>query len=519
MRRQLNGDFMTTSEWWRGAVIYQIYPRSFMDANGDGVGDLLGIHQRLEHVASLGVDGIWISPFFKSPMKDFGYDVSDYRDVDPIFGTIDDFKLVLDRAHELGLKVLIDQVYSHSSDQHDWFKESRSNRENARADWYIWSDAKPDGTVPNNWMSWFGGPAWTWDARRRQYYLHHFLREQPALNLWNPAVRQEIKDTAAFWLDLGVDGFRLDVANVYLSDRQLRDNPVRPKDAPLPADPPPSNPIIHQIRLHSLDQPENIDWIEELSAHVRQWPGRCLLSEAGICEDSEKIAAEYTQTGKRFNLCYSFGLLGSDMSRAPILRSVLRTEELLGDGWVCWATSNHDFKRVASRIPGEVPLEDKAIYATALGLALRGSYCMYQGEELGLPQTELTFEDLVDPYDKALYPEHVGRDGGRTPMPWEQAAPHGGFSTTPGKTWLPLSPLHPHLAIDVQQPKEDSTLHRIRALLAWRRDHQAARYGDFKLIETPEPVLAFVREYNGKALYCVFNCSPEPVPAARNLFP
>src|SRR6185436_6667427 len=293
------------NEWWRGAVIYQIYPRSFRDANGDGVGDLKGITEKLDYVASLGVEAIWISPFFRSPMKDFGYDVSDYRAVDPVFGTLDDFKTLLDRAHKLDLKILIDQVWSHTSDQHEWFRESRSDRKNPKHDWYVWRDSKPDGTAPNNWLSYFGGPAWTWDARREQYYLHHFLKEQPNLNIWSPAVRQAIKDTSAFWLDMGVDGFRLDAAHTYLSDRTLRDNPPVDPKAPPATDVPSSNPMSRQQRKFSMNLAENLDWIEELRSFIDKWPERCLLGEAGG-DDSEREAALYTQTGKRFHQAYSF---------------------------------------------------------------------------------------------------------------------------------------------------------------------------------------------------------------------
>ncbi|MGZ9097266.1 MAG: alpha-glucosidase [Micavibrio sp.] len=497
------------SEWWRGAVIYQIYPRSFMDSNGDGIGDLPGILQKLDHVAHVGADAIWISPFFKSPMKDFGYDVADYRDVDPIFGNLDDFKNILNRAHELGIKVLIDQVWSHTSDQHRWFIESRQSRDNSKHDWYVWADPKPDGTAPNNWLSYFGGPAWTWDSRRRQYYLHHFLKEQPSLNYRSEEIRQGIKDIAAFWLDMGVDGFRLDVAHAYLYDAQRRDNPARKDSEPWPTDIPNSNPMAMQRRVHSMNVPENLEWIEELSSFVRQWPERCLLGEAGG-DDSEKEAATYTQTGKRFQLAYSFGLVGTSMSKDEIHHALARVEELIGDGWICWAVSNHDFKRVASRIAGEAPLQDKALFATTLGLCLRGTYCMYQGEELGLPQAELAFEDLQDPYDKALYPEHVGRDGCRTPMPWMQNAPHAGFSTTAGKTWLPVATSHLPLTVDMQTEDSLSTLNKIRALLHWRKNSPALRLGDLEMIETPDPILAFRRIYDGQSIICVFNCSDAP---------
>ena len=490
-------------EWWRGCVIYQIYPRSFMDSNGDGVGDLAGVYQKLDHVAALGADAIWISPFFKSPMKDFGYDVSDYRDVDPVFGTLDDFRSVLNRAHDLGIKVLIDQVWSHTSDQHDWFKESRLNKDNSKSDWYVWRDPKPDGTAPNNWLSYFGGPAWTWDARRQQYYLHHFLKEQPSLNYWCPEVRQAIKNTAAFWLDMGVDGFRLDVSHAYVCDRDHRDNPARMETDPWPTDIPASNPMARQRRVHSMTVPENIDWIEELSMHIRQWPDRCLLGEAGG-DDSEREAASYTQTGRRFSLAYSFGLVGTGMAKADILKAVSRVEEVIQDGWICWATSNHDFKRVASRLAGETALEDKALFASTLGLSLRGTYCMYQGEELGLPQAELSFEDLRDPYDIMLYPEHVGRDGCRTPMPWQSMVPQAGFSTA-AKTWLPISPMHFPLSADLQEANPDSVLNQIKTFMKWRKETPAMRLGSLEIIETSDSFLAFRRSYEGQTYTCVYN--------------
>lgn len=498
--------------WWRGCVIYQIYPRSFRDSNGDGIGDLKGIYTELDHVARLGADAIWISPFMQSPMKDFGYDVSDYCAVDPVFGTMDDFKIVLDRAHELGLKVMIDQVWSHTSDQHAWFKESRQSRDNDKSDWYIWRDPKPDGTAPNNWLSYFGGPAWTWDARREQYYLHHFLKEQPSLNYWCPAVRQAIKDVAAFWLDMGVDGFRLDVAHAYVCDPDLRDNPARALNDPWPTDVPRSNPMARQRREHSMCVPQNIDWIEDLSAFINQWPERCLLGEAGG-DDSERVAVSYTQAGKRFQLAYSFGLVGSAMSRADIMATVSRVEELLEDGWICWATSNHDFKRVASRLTGDAPLADKARLASTLGLSLRGSYCMYQGEELGLPQAELAFADLRDPYDIMLYPEHVGRDGCRTPMPWRRHAAQSGF-TTAQTPWLPIPMEHQALAVDMQEGDPDSVLCYIREFLQWRRQQTALRTGAFTFIDVPEALIGFRRHDETQGFTFIFNPGHDSVSMA-----
>ncbi len=485
-----------------------------MDSNNDGIGDLPGIAQKLEHVAALGADAIWISPFFKSPMKDFGYDVSDYKDVDPVFGTLKDFKTVLDRAHTLGLKVIIDQVWSHTSDQHAWFAESRRSKDNARHDWYVWADPKPDGTAPNNWLSYFGGPAWTWDSRRCQYYLHHFLKEQPTLNLWNSDVRAAIKDTAAFWLDMGVDGFRLDVAHGYLYTPGIPDNPARSPNDPLPTDMSMSNPMTWQRRIHSMNVPENLDWIAELRAFVNKWPQRCLLGEVGG-DDSEREAVVYTQTGKRLHLAYSFGLVGSAMTEKDIRGTVSRVQELIGDGWMCWAISNHDFKRVASRLNGSAPRADKALFATILGLCLRGSYCLYQGEELGLPQAELTYEELQDPYDKVLYPEHTGRDGCRTPMPWQANAPQAGFSGAV-RTWLPVSPLHVPLSVDAQMADKESMLNKVRTFLAWRKNTPALQVGDFAWIDTSGPVVGFRRFCEGKSIACFFNPSDreESFPAA-----
>lgn len=496
---------MTSPEWWRKAVFYQIYPRSYMDASGDGVGDLPGITSRLDYVADLGVDAIWISPFFKSPMKDFGYDVSDYKEVDPVFGSLDDFKRLLDRAHDLGLKIIIDQVWSHTSDQHRWFLESRQNKTNLRHDWYVWADPKPDGTAPNNWLSYFGGPTWTWDSRREQYYLHHFLSSQPTLNLWNPAVRVAIKDTAAFWLDMGVDGFRLDAIQTYLSAKDLSDNP--PNLAGHSVDLPSSNPMSRQIRKNTANLPQTMDWIEEIRAFVNQWPDRCLLAEVGG-EDSEAAASRYVQTDHRLHLAYTFSLVGSAMEKDHLLKSIHKVENEIQDGWFCWAISNHDFKRVASRVTGKAPLRDKALFASALGMSLRGTYCMYQGEELGLPQADLSYDDLVDPYDKAMYPEHVGRDGCRTPMPWFSAAPHAGFSSAP-KTWLPVVPAHVPLAVDQQEKDEDSALNFIRQFIHWRKQTPEINLGKIELLESPdipEDVIVLRRYTEESSIYGVFNC-------------
>ena len=342
--------------WWRGGVIYQIYPRSFQDSNGDGIGDLPGITQRLDHIAALGADGIWISPFFKSPMKDFGYDVSDYNDVDPMFGTLDDFRALVARAHALGLKVMIDQVLSHCSDQHPWFVESRSSRDNPKADWFVWADAKDDGNPPNNWLSIFGGSAWQWDTRRCQYYLHNFLTSQPDLNFHHPAVQDALLDTVKFWLDLGVDGYRLDTVNFFFHDAQLRDNPGR--GAPDPSNPDPAvnpyNPYGWQRHVYDKSRPENLPFLQRLRALLDQYPDTTMVGEIGD-DDGLARVAEYTAGGEKLHMAYCFDLLG-EAHDAPFLHGFLsRFNTIVGDGWPCWALSNHDVVRSATRWGGPNP--------------------------------------------------------------------------------------------------------------------------------------------------------------------
>ena len=298
---------MTVPPWWRGAVIYEIYPRSFLDSNGDGVGDLPGILQRLDYVAEIGVDAIWIAPFFRSPMADFGYDVADYRAVDPLFGTMADFDRLLARAHQLGLKVMIDQVLSHTSSEHEWFRESRQSRDNPKSDWYVWADPKPDGTPPNNWLSIFGGVAWRWEPRRRQYYLHNFLSSQPDLNFHQPQLRQAVLDNVRFWLDKGVDGLRLDAINFCYHDQALRDNPPKPPTERKTRGFSPENPYAYQYHLYDNTQPENLQFLGELRALLDEYPNTAALAEISS-EDSIATTAEYT-SGNRLHMGYSFELL------------------------------------------------------------------------------------------------------------------------------------------------------------------------------------------------------------------
>jgi alpha-glucosidase len=500
---------MSDANWWRGAVIYQIYPRSFLDTSGDGVGDLPGIIERLDYVASLGVDAIWISPFFKSPMADFGYDIADYRQVDPLFGTLADFDRLLAKAHGLGLKVMIDQVLSHTSVEHAWFRESRQSRDNPRADWYVWADARDDGGPPNNWLSLFGGSAWQWEPRRGQYYLHNFLAAQPDLNFHNPSVREAILDSMRFWLDKGVDGVRLDAINFCFHDRQLRDNPPKPKDQRVGRGFSPDNPYAFQYHYYNNTQPENLAFLGELRALMDGYTDVAALGEISS-EDSLATMAEYTLPG-RLHMGYSFELLTDDFSAAYIRQTVQRLEAQMTEGWPCWAISNHDVERVLSRWGKGKPSAPLANLLTAVLCSLRGSVCVYQGEELGLTEAQLPFESLRDPYGIAFWPQFKGRDGCRTPMPWTEGE-HAGFSRA--APWLPVPAEHRALAVIRQESDPHSVLHGFRAFLHWRQSQPVLRWGDIQFIETDEPVLAFTRSFEGKTVLAVFNLADAPIDIA-----
>ncbi len=491
---------MSTQPWWRGGVIYQIYPRSFLDTNGDGVGDLPGIIDRLDYVAALGVDAIWIAPFFKSPMADFGYDIADYRDVDPLFGTLQDFDQLLAKAHGLGLKVMIDQVLSHTSVEHAWFRESRQSRDNPKADWYVWADAKADGTPPNNWLSLFGGCAWQWEPRRGQYYLHNFLTSQPDLNFHHAEVRAAALDSVKFWLDRGVDGLRLDAINFCFHDRQLRDNPPKPADKRVGRGFSPDNPYAFQYHYYNNTQPENLAFLEDLRALLDRYPGTAALGEISS-EDSLATTAEYTRDG-RLHMGYSFELLTDDFSAGYIRNTVRNLEAQMRDGWPCWAISNHDVERVLSRWGNGDASPKLANLLTAMVCSLRGSVCVYQGEELALTEAEVPYESLKDPYGIAFWPNFKGRDGCRTPMPWSDTE-HAGFSRS--NPWLPVPSKHQTLSVTQQEADPHSALRGFRAFMHWRKTQPALCRGEIVFLDTAEPVLAFVRELNGEKVLVVFN--------------
>lgn len=484
----------TPAPWWKGAVIYQIYPRSFQDSNGDGVGDLIGIRNRLEYIADLGVDGIWISPFFTSPMKDFGYDVSDYIGVDPVFGDLKDFDSLLERAHALNLKVIIDQVYSHTSDQHEWFRDSRRARNSDRSDWYVWADAKPDGSPPNNWLSVFGGPAWSWDTSRRQYYLHNFLSEQPDLNFHNPDVQDAILDVAKFWLDQGVDGFRLDVANYYFHDRELRDNP----NSGLVDN---TRPYQFQIHRYNRSRPETLNFLSRLRNVIDQYDDRMTVAEIASGSNIER-SIEYTQGKNRLHTAYNFHFLEQTEVTSNFVESAFKAWQDI-DAWPSWSFSNHDVKRVLSRWYADKENPEQAKLLLALLFSLRGTAFLYQGEELGLPQAEVPFEALRDPEAIRFWPDNLGRDGVRTPMPWAANSVNAGFSSeTP---WLPIDDRHLPLALDQQLTDTNSTFEYTRKFLAARRQLQAMKTGTMSFLPTNGTLLAFERVSEGSRVLCIFN--------------
>lgn len=515
------------TDWWRGATLYQIYPRSFADANGDGVGDLAGITGRLPYVASLGVDGIWISPFFTSPMRDFGYDVADHCGVDPLFGTPADFDALVTEAHRLGLKVVIDQVWSHTAAEHPWFQESRASRDNPKADWYVWADAREDGTPPNNWLSWMGGPAWRWEPRRRQYHLHHFLPQMPDLNFHCPAVQEAVLGIARFWLDRGVDGFRLDTANLYAHDPLLRDNP------PAPPGQRGDSPVLMQHHLHTMDQPESLAFLRRLRALIDGYAGRMAVGEIGGANALATMQG-WTRGGDALHTAYSFAFLGPRPDAATVAEQLAPWAD--GGGWPSWAFSNHDAPRVATRwrqdatagfgfgggaaearAASDVPHGAGPLTWMALLMALRGTVFVYQGEELGLGQSEVPFERLKDPYGLAHWPVNPGRDGCRTPMPWRHDAPHAGFSAA--EPWLPADPAHAAKAVDRQEPDPGSMLNRTRALIRLRQRHPALRHGGCEVLWARGPVLALRRGEGKAGVIALFNLGADPEAAPAGLPP
>lgn len=491
--------------WWRGSTIYQIYPRSFQDSNGDGVGDLTGIIERLDHIASLGVDGIWVSPFFTSPMADFGYDISNFRNVDPVFGTLNDFDRLIEKAHGLGLKVIIDQVYSHSSDQHSWFQESREDKSNPKSDWYVWADAKADGSPPNNWQSVFGGPSWEWGNRRGQYYLHNFLKEQPDLNLHNKDVQNAVLDASRFWLDRGVDGFRLDALNFGMHDLKLRNNP--------PAEVfkrKPTRPFDFQEHKYNMSQPEILGFVERIRKMLSEYPDRFSVAEVGGPFPLDEMKA-FTHGNQRLNSAYSFEFLYASELTADLIKKTLSDwPGTIGEGWPSWAFSNHDAPRALSRWRGDCPSDRYAKLLALLFMSLRGSLIVYQGEELGLEQAEIAFEHLQDPEAIANWPETLGRDGARTPMPWRGEDSYAGFSKV--KPWLPITAQHRNNNVSVQNDDPNSVLNFYRRAISLRQNQDILKYGELEFPEADPKLLVIKRAYEGREIVTVLNLTTGSLP-------
>ncbi len=492
--------------WWKGAAIYQIYPRSFADSNGDGIGDLPGITGRLDYIADLGFDAIWIAPFFTSPMLDFGYDVSAFRDVDPIFGTLADFDALIVRAHQLGLKVIIDQVYSHSSDQHRWFEESRHSRDNPKADWYVWADPKPDGTPPNNWQSIFSGPAWSWDARRGQYYFHNFLQQQPDLNLHNADVQDALLDTGRFWLDRGVDGFRIDAVLHMMHDPLLRDNPPTRDNAKLKA-----RGHDFQDNIYNQGHPGILQFLSRVRKLTDEYGDIFTVAEVGGT-GAGSFLQSCAEGSDRLHSAYGFDFLyASELSPDLVCTALRQWPDDGRTGWPTWAFENHDAPRAVSRWarPGW-DADSFSRMKMAVLCALRGNIIVYQGEELGLDQVEIPYDQIKDPEALKNWPLTLSRDGARTPMPWAADAHNHGFSD--GHSWLPFGENHGPLAVDRQGNRPDSMMSLTRQLLALRTENPALRWGEIVDCRVEGDVLILKRQAEGQTVVAIFNMSAETVP-------
>lgn len=485
--------------WWQDGVIYHVYLRSFADSDGDGLGDLRGLLSRLDHLNgspdSLGIDAVWISPCFPSPDKDFGYDVGDYRDIDPRYGTLADFDRLVEAAHQRGIRVMLDLVFNHSSDQHAWFRESRASRHNPRRDWYIWRDPRPGGRPPNNWQAVFGGKAWEWDERTRQFYLHLFLKEQPDLNWRNPAVPQELMDTVRFWLDRGVDGFRLDVFSAWFKHLDFRDNPPRLG----------LRGFDRQRHIYDINQPEMYDALADFRGVLDDYPERAAVGEP-FGQDIDLVAS---YCGKdRLHLAFNFRFTHCPWNPAEFLRSIQEWDAALPDyGWPCYVLSNHDVSRPASRY-ARTASDSLAKVAAALLLTQRGTPFIYYGEEIGMRDAPLKHSQIVDPPGRRFWPFYKGRDPARSPMQWD-ASPHAGFTT--GEPWLPLHPDHPSRNVQAQRGDPHSVFAFYRDLIRLRRHSQALRRGRFQPL-TPEPRngLAYLRSGGAETALVALNFTPRP---------
>ena len=488
-----SNDATQRAPWWQTGVIYQIYPRSFQDSNGDGVGDLRGIAQRLPHLIELGVDALWLSPIFTSPMADFGYDIFDYTDIDPLFGTLADFDALIETAHRLGLKVILDLVPNHTSDQHPWFKESRASRQSPKRNWYIWRDPSPGGGPPNNWLSDFGGSAWAYDPQTGQYYYHAFLAAQPDLNWRSPEVRAAIYDAMRFWLRRGVDGFRVDVIWHVVKDDQFRDNPANPNFQA-------GNPAHHAVvPLYTADRPEVHDVIAEMRRVVDEFSSRVLIGE--IYLPVERLVAYYGRDLGGVHLPFNFSLLGTRWHARTIAKLIDEYEAALpAGGWPNWVLGNHDRPRVASRVGAE-----QARVAAMLLLTLRGTPTIYYGDEIGMQQVAVPPDRIRDPIENTL--PGLGRDGCRTPMQWDGTA-NAGFS--PAEPWLPLSSTFREINLAGERDDDTSLYQLVRRLIRLRRSSPALLSGSYQPLLASGDLLLYARAWRRDRLLIALNLGSEP---------
>jgi alpha-glucosidase len=479
--------------WWQKGIIYQVYPRSYCDSNGDGVGDLAGIHSKLDYLQWLGVDAIWISPVYPSPMADFGYDITDYCNIDPLFGTLEEFDLLLKDAHAKQLKVILDFVPNHTSDKHPWFIESRSSRTSPKRNWYIWSDPKADGGPPNNWLSVFGGSGWEMDEATGQFYYHAFLKEQPDLNWRNPQVQEAMLNSMRFWLERGVDGFRVDVIYHMIKDDQFRDNPPNPHYQPgMPA-------FDSYLAEHSTDRPEVHDIIARMRSVLDEYEDRMMVGEVYL-PISRLIA--YYGAGKGTHFPYNFQLINAAWDAQYLGRIIQSYEDALPkEGWPNWVLGNHDQSRVATRIG-----QAQARVAAMLLLTLRGTPTLYYGEEIGMHDVPVPKEAIRDPFEIREPGKGNGRDPERSPMQWSGEA-NSGF--TKGKPWLPISDDFAQVNVEAERDDSQSMLTLYHRLITLRRAESALSVGSYEHFPTEGQLLAFKRSFEGKEFLMVLNMGGE----------
>ncbi|HJU04166.1 MAG TPA: alpha-amylase family glycosyl hydrolase [Nitrospiraceae bacterium] len=482
-------------QWWQRGVLYQVYPRSFLDSNGDGIGDLPGVIRKLDYLHWLGVDALWLSPIYPSPMADFGYDVSNYTDIHPLFGTLKDFETLLDMAHRRGLKVILDFVPNHTSDLHPWFLESRSSRDNSKRDWYLWRDPAPGGGPPNNWLSVFGGRAWEWDEGTGQFYYHAFLKQQPDLNWRNPDVQDAMLNVMRFWLDRGVDGFRVDTMSHLIKDDQFRDNPPDPTYRP--------GRLPHRVLMttYTTDRPEVHAIIARMRRLTNAYEGRLIVGELYL--PVERLMAYYGTDGGGAHLPFNFQLIELPWHARTIAAAIDAYEAALPpDGWPNWVLGNHDKPRIATRVGAA-----QARVAAMLLLSLRGTPTMYYGDEIGMQDGAISAEHVHDPLEKHIPGAGLGRDPARTPMQWD-ASSHAGF--TRGRPWLPVSMDSAGVNVESQRANDTSLLSLYRRLIGLRCADAALAVGSYQTLYAGAEALAFLRRYGARRLLIALNFTSSP---------